>query len=127
MREKELEERVLINRDQFLEIEKYIQENYPNVKTIYQKNRYFDDKDGTVKKIHNMLRIRSFRSCKMRELTYKIKGEEGDIEFTQPLSHYWFYQITRYSRLPEGIVKENLISSSKILSFLNNFLIKLFF
>lgn len=109
MREKELEERVMINRDQFLEIQKYIQENYPNVKTIYQKNRYFDDKDGTVRKIHNMLRIRSFRSCKMRELTYKIKGGEGDIEYTQSLSHYWFYQITRYSRLPEGIVKENLI------------------
>lgn len=109
MREKELEERVMINRDQFLEIEKYIQENYPNVKTIYQKNRYFDDKDRTVRKIHNMLRIRSFRSCKMRELTYKIKGEEGDIEYTQSLSHYWFYQITRYSRLPEGIVKDKLL------------------
>ncbi len=109
MSEKELEERVMINRKQFLEIEKYIQENFHNVKTIYQKNRYFDDNNQTIKKVNTMLRIRSFRSCKLREFTYKVKGEEGDIEYTQLLTHYWFYQITRFSRLPEGVVKERLL------------------
>ena len=109
MSEKELEERVMINKSQFLEIEKYIQENFHNFKLIHQKNRYFDDANRTVKKVNNMLRIRSFKNYKEREFTYKVKGVEGDIEYTQILSHYWFYQITRYSRLPEGIVKEKLL------------------
>ena len=109
MSEKELEERVMINKSQFLEIEKYIQENFHNFKLIHQKNRYFDDANRTVKKVNNMLRIRSFKNSKEREFTYKVKGVEGDIEYTQILSHYWFYQITRYSRLPEGIVKEKLL------------------
>lgn len=118
MSEKELEERVMINRNQFLEIKKYIQENYPNVKTIYQKNRYFDDDNNTIKNLHCVLRIRSFRSSKMRELTYKVKGDEGDIEFNQNLSHYWFYQITRFSRFPEGTVKEKLLEDNIDLSSL---------
>ena len=116
MSEKELEERVMISKDQFLEIEKYLQENFHNVKTIFQKNRYLDDKNMTVKKVHNVLRIRSFRSCKMRELTYKVKGQDGDIEYNQMLSHYWFYQITRDSRFPEGCVKEQLLKDGVDLS-----------
>lgn len=118
MSEKELEERVLINNKQFLEIEKYIQENFPNVKTIFQKNRYFDDKNGTIKNKHCVLRIRSFRSCKLRELTYKVKGEDGDIEYNQSLTHYWFYQITRYDRFPEGPIKDKLIEDGVDISSL---------
>ena len=112
MSEKELEERVMIDKKQFLEIEKYLQDNFHNVKIIHQKNRYFDDPNRTIKKVHNVLRIRSFKSSKEREFTYKVKGEEGDIEYTQILSHYWFYQITRYSRLPEGPVKEQLLKDN---------------
>ena len=109
MKEKEIEERVLISEEQYLKIEKYLKENFSHLKLIHQKNRYFDDKDLNIKRVGNVLRIRSFRSCKERELTYKVKGKESDIEYTQMLSHYWFYQITRYSRLPECNVKEQLI------------------
>ena len=109
MSEKELEERVLINKSQFLEIEKYIQENFHDYRIIHQKNRYFDDANETVKKVRATLRIRSFKSKKEREMTYKVKAEEGSIEYTQIISHYWFYQITRYSRLPDGIVKDKLL------------------
>ena len=109
MKEKELEERVLIDKEQYLQIEKYLKENFSRLNIIHQKNRYFDDKDMSIKKLNTVLRIRSFRSCKERELTYKVKGAEGDIEYTQMLSHYWFYQLTRFSRLPEGHVKERLV------------------
>ena len=109
MSEKELEERVLIDKSQFLEIEKYIQENFPNAKVIHQKNRYLDDNNLTLRKAKNVLRIRSFIQSKNRELTYKLKGDEGDIEHNQIISHYWYYQITTKSRLPEGIVKQELI------------------
>ena len=125
MKEKEIEERVMIDGKQFLEIEKYIQENFPHAKTIFQKNRYFDDKDGTITKNHTVLRIRSFRSCKQRELTYKVKGKEEDTEYNQSLSHYWFYQITRFSRLPEGLVKEQLLKEGVDISSLK-MLVELF-
>ena len=109
MREKELEERVMLDRKQFLEIEKYIRDNFSHAKIIHQKNRYFDDDKHTIESIGNMLRIRSFPKNKEREFTYKIKGENGDIEINQILSHYWFYEITRKSHLPDGPVKEQLI------------------
>ena len=109
MSEKELEERLMITKEQFLEIEEYIQENFPHAKTVYQKNRYFDDANKRVEQLQNMLRIRSFKSCKEREFTYKVRGNDGDLEYTQGLSHYWFYQITRFSRLPDGPVKNKLL------------------
>ena len=107
---KELEERVMIDKEQFLKIEQYILNNYPEAKILHIKNRYLDDKYQNIRGNHNVLRIRSFKHNPVRELTYKIKGEDGDIEYTTPLSQYWFYQITRFSRLPEGETKQALIS-----------------
>ena len=109
MSEKELEERVLISKNQFLEIQKYIQENYPDAMAINQNNRYFDDAALTIRNKHNVLRIRSFPKTNKRELTYKIAGLEGDIEHNQPLTYYWYTQIVRFSRLPDGEVKEKLL------------------
>ena len=109
MSEKELEERVLISKNQFLEIQSYIQENYPDAISINQNNRYFDDATLTIRNKHNVLRIRSFPNTNKRELTYKIAGLEGDIEHNQPLTYYWYTQIVRFSRLPNGEVKEKLL------------------
>ena len=109
MSEKELEERVLINKKQFLELKQFIQEQYPDFVTTEQKNRYLDDDKFTVHERKNMLRIRSFHHSKMRELTYKVGGKDGDIEYTLPLTYYWFTQITRFSRLPNGEVKDQLV------------------
>ena len=109
MSEKELEERVLINKKQFLELEKFIQENYPNAKVHIQKNRYLDDASLTIHNIKNMLRIRSFPNAGKREFTYKVGGQNGDTEYNQPLTYYWYSQIKRYSHLPEGEVKNRLL------------------
>ena len=110
MSEKELEERVMLSKENFLEIKKYLQHNYPKAVIIHQKNRYFDDANLTIKNSKNMLRIRSLKNVKFREFTYKVKGENGDTEYTQLLSHYWFNQITHFSRLPDCEVKEKLLS-----------------
>ena len=107
---KELEERVLLNKNQFLELEKFIQENYPNFTMTQQVNRYLDDAALTVRNKVNMLRIRSFPKENKRELTYKIGTPNGDIENNQPLTYYWYTQIVRFSRLPEGEVKEKLLA-----------------
>ena len=111
MSEKELEERVLINKKQFLEIEKYIQENYPNTPVIHQKNRYLDDASFSIRNSKNVLRIRSFPNQNKRELTYKVAGLDGDMEYNQPLTYYWYSQITRFSHLPDGEVKEQLLQA----------------
>ena len=111
MKEKELEERVLINKKQFLEIQKYIQENYPNTPVVLQKNCYLMDSAFSLKNKKNVLRIRSFPSLNKRELTYKVKGDDGDIEFNQSLTYYWYSQIIRYSRLPDGEVKDKLLKA----------------
>ena len=95
MSEKELEERVLISKKQFLELEKNIQENYPNYVVIHQKNRYLDDASFSIRNNHNMLRIRSFPNDNKRELTYKVAGLDGDIEYNQPLTYYWFTNIRK--------------------------------
>ena len=107
---KELEERVLLNKNQFLELEKYIQENYPHFTVTQQVNRYLDDAALTIRNKVNMLRIRSFPKENKRELTYKIGTPNGDIENNQPLTYYWYTQIVRFSRLPEGEVKEKLLA-----------------
>ena len=107
---KELEERVLLNKNQFLELEKFIQENYPNFTMTQQVNRYLDDAALTVRNKVNVLRIRSFPKENKRELTYKIGTPNGDIENNQPLTYYWYTQIVRFSRLPEGEVKEKLLA-----------------
>ena len=86
MSEKELEERVLISEKQFLELEKFIQENYPNHTISEQKNRYLDDASFSIRNHRNMLRIRSFKGESKRELTYKIGGQDCDIEHNQPLT-----------------------------------------
>ena len=119
MSEKELEERVMINKKQYLEIEKYIRDNFPHYLMFDQKNRYFDDSNKTITRLENVLRIRSFKDKKQRELTYKVKGENGDLEYNQTLSHYWFYQITRYSRLPEGEIKNKLLEDNVDISSIN--------
>ena len=111
MKEKELEERVLITKKQFLEIQKYIQEKYPNASEILQKNRYLDDASMSLRNNKNVLRIRSFPHKNQRELTYKFKVDDGDMEYTQPLTYYWYSQITRFSHLPDGEVKEQLLQA----------------
>lgn len=112
MSEKELEERVMLTQNQYLQIEKYLKDKYSNIVVTHQKNRYFDD---DLKRIHankDMLRIRSFTYKKDRELTYKKKGEDGDIEFNQIINQYWFNQIIHHSRLPQGEVKNKLLEDN---------------
>ena len=115
---KELEERVLINKKQYLLIEKYIKDTFKDYTIIHQKNRYFDDEKKTIRANKNMLRIRSLKNSSIRELTYKIKGDNGDIECNQPLTYYWFRQILDNSRLPDGEVKSKLLEDNVDISSL---------
>lgn len=118
MSEKELEERVLINKKQYLAIYDFIKTNYPHHKLIHQKNRYFDDDSFTIQKLHNMLRIRSFMNDNSRELTYKVKGSEGDLEYNQKLSFLEFDNMRKNISIPDGEVKQKLLDDGVDLSTL---------
>ena len=112
MSEKELEERVMLNRKQFLEIRKFIQESFPNFKSINQTNYYFDDDKLRVKELHNMLRVRVIRGNKIKEFTYKVNGEDGDYEYTTPLTHYQYKKLIGDCIVPNGITKDKLVEHS---------------
>lgn len=109
---KELEERMMLTKEQYLELEAFLKSHYSSIKITHHKNRYLDDKNGTIRTAHNVLRIRSFGNSKNRELTYKVKGEDGDIEYNQVLPYFWFKQLIDHSRLIEGEVKEALLKDN---------------
>lgn len=120
MSEKELEERAIIDKSQYVAIEQFIKEKYPDYILLHLKNRYFDDAKKTIKTLKNMLRIRSIKGKNYREFTYKTKGDDGDIEYNQLLSYYQFNKIIFSSRYPSGEVLEKLKSDNVDVSSLKS-------
>ena len=120
MSEKELEERAIIDKNQYVAIEQFIKEKYPDYILLHLKNRYFDDAKKTIKSIKNMLRIRSIKGKNYREFTYKVKGDDEDIEYNQLLSYYQFNKIIFSSRYPTGEVLEKLKSDNVDISSLKS-------
>ena len=68
---------------------------YKNYRITHQKNRYLDDNKRTINSLRHVLRIRSFTHSKNRELTYKVDGVDGDIEYNQILTYYWFRKLVK--------------------------------
>ena len=52
------------------------------------------------------------------ELTYKVKGNEGDLEFNQPLSYLEFNNMRKHVSVPDGEVKQRLLEDGVDLSTL---------
>ncbi|MCR5185338.1 MAG: CYTH domain-containing protein [Bacilli bacterium] len=109
---KELEERVMLTKNQYLNIEDFLKSTYENYRITHQKNRYLDDNKRTINSLRHVLRIRSFTHSKNRELTYKVDGVDGDIEYNQILTYYWFRKLTQESRLLPGEVSEALLKDN---------------
>ena len=55
-----------------------------------------------------MLRIRSIKGKNARELTYKVKGEDGDLEYNQLLTYLKFTGIVFAHCFPAGEVLNKL-------------------
>lgn len=87
----EYEARVMIGESEYLKIK----EEYLNIGRICReftnKNTYFDSPDLYLTHHHMVLRIREINDLE-KELTLKIKGEDGDIEITHNIESEEEYQ-----------------------------------
>ena len=85
------EARVMINESEYLKIK----EEYLNIGRICReftnKNTYFDSPDLYLTHHHMVLRIREIDGLE-KELTLKVKGEDGDIEITHNIESEEEYQ-----------------------------------
>ena len=87
----EYEARVMIGESEYLKIK----EEYLNIGRICReftnKNTYFDSPDLYLTHHHMVLRIREIDGLE-KELTLKVKGEDGDIEITHNIESEEEYQ-----------------------------------
>ena len=87
----EYEARVMISESEYLKIK----EEYLNIGRICReftnKNTYFDSPDLYLTHHHMVLRIREIDGLE-KELTLKVKGEDGDIEITHNIESEEEYQ-----------------------------------
>ena len=87
----EYEARVMIGESEYLKIK----EEYLNLGQICReftnKNTYFDSPDLYLTHHHMVLRIREIDGLE-KELTLKVKGENGDIEITHNIESEEEYQ-----------------------------------
>ena len=102
----ENEERVMIDLDGYSKIYKdYISDE--KAAHLLIENYYFDDDKLSLRKASHMLRVR-ITNNRFVELTFKIKGNNGDTEINQDISIQEGMKIAKEVIFPEGEVKEEL-------------------
>ena len=99
----EYEARVMLSITQYNKLLLLMSEINP----ITLINEYFDDDNCSIIKSRKMLRIRNLNFSGY-ELTLKIKGENGDTEYNQPISQKERDLFIRNGIFPDGEVK-NLV------------------
>lgn len=86
MIEAEFECRLLIPKDRYDVLFKFFESHFGPIKEIVQTNYYFDTKDLDISKNGDVLRIRVVKGKSRSVITYKQKGVESDMEYTQILT-----------------------------------------
>lgn len=81
MKNIECEERVMIDFDQYTKLMSEYVAIDPNFRILCIENIYLDDKELSLRKKHDVLRIRNTNGH--IELTLKTKGDEGDLEINE--------------------------------------------
>ena len=81
----ECEARVMVDEKTYESIKSFYLTNNKNYHSFTNKNIYIDTKDLFLLNHHMVLRIREIDD-KEKELTLKVKGENGDNEYTYPLN-----------------------------------------
>lgn len=99
----EYEARVMLSITQYNKLLEIVSDISP----ITLINEYFDDDDCSIITNRKMLRIRNLNN-KGYELTFKIKGQNGDTEVNQPLSPNERDLLINKGQFPDGDVKEEV-------------------
>lgn len=87
MRNLECEKRVMLTFEQYQHVLAEYMALDPTFSFLEIENIYLDDDDLSIKKSHRMLRIRTTNG-KNKELTLKIKGDNGDIEINETIENH---------------------------------------
>ena len=83
----EYEARVMITEDQYSLVKDFYTKPGKKFHELVNINYYYDDEKLTISNKHEVLRLRTINDVK-HELTLKIKGENGDVEITKPLTSF---------------------------------------
>ena len=86
MIETEFECRLLIPKDRYDVLFKFFESCFGPIKETIQTNYYFDTKELDISKNGDVLRIRMVKGKPRGVITYKQKGIESDMEYTQILT-----------------------------------------
>ena len=111
----EYEARVMINEEQYFKLMKLYQKKNKPKSYLVNINTYFDYDELTLTNNHIVLRTRSINDSSY-ELTLKIKGDKGDIEYNHSLTSKEYKEINRIAFIPQSEVKEELLKQGIDLS-----------
>ena len=98
----EKETRLMITHEEYISICSDIIKTNPRVSSFNQTNYYFDSEAFDLTNNHRMVRIRN--KGHDYELTYKEKGENGDLEINQIISGRLAHKYLHGGSLPHGEV-----------------------
>ena len=105
----EKETRTLISHEEYIAICSDILKADPHAHFHNYTNYYFDSPNFKLTEINHMVRIRVIDSIKY-ELTYKAKGEDGDLEINQDISEHHAYVAIKKGKLPHGEIYDKIAS-----------------
>lgn len=104
----EYEARAMINEETYLALLDEYKESKLDKKLLTNINIYYDNKDLFLTNNHIVLRLREIDDSK-KELTLKIKGENGDIELTHSLTYDEYNSLKEETAIPTSNVKSKLV------------------
>lgn len=103
----ECEDRVMISEANYYDVLTPLLRRSNEHPFILQTNIYIDTDDLLLKENHMVLRIRVIQPFFV-EFTLKVKGNDGDKEYTQPLDFQSYQLLKERNQIPEGEVKDKL-------------------
>ena len=105
----EKETRLMISHEDYISICSDILKSNPRAHSFSQTNYYFDTEDFYLTENHLMVRIRN--KGHGYELTFKAKGEDGDLEVNQIVSNRLAHKYLKGGSIPHGEVYHKVAST----------------
>ena len=117
-KEMEYEKRVMIDENQYHEVKAYIEKRSGFFRVLNIKNLYFDRPDFYIINHEMMLRIREINGI-AKEVTLKVKGDNGDQEITRLIKEQVDYNLSIFeqnllNKEMLKILKENNVNPKEI-------------
>lgn len=107
----EYEARAMVSENQYLQILAHFLKSKEDKKQFTNFNTYFDYEDLFLTNNHMVLRTRRIGDNEY-ELTLKIKGDKGDIEYNTSLTSNQYDEMKRSTTIPDSIVKDKLLENN---------------